>query len=84
MKKVIIYTTPTCTYCRQAKEFFKEKSVNYEEHNVLTDVTKRQEMVDKSGQMGVPVIVLSEADGTKEEIVIGFDRSHIAESLGIK
>lgn len=83
-KKVAIYTTPTCTYCRQAKEFFKEKNVNYEEYNVLTDVARRQEMVDKSGQMGVPVIVLSEAGGAKEEIVIGFDRDHIAGSLGIK
>jgi len=84
MKKIAIYTTPTCTYCRQAKEFFKEKNVNYEEHNVLTDVAKRQEMVEKSGQMGVPVIVLSEADGSNEEIVIGLDRSHLAESLGVK
>ena len=84
MKKVVIYTTPTCTYCRQTKDFFKEKSINYEEYSVLTDVAKRQEMVDKSGQMGVPVITVSEADGSKEEVVIGFNRPQLAELLGVK
>ncbi len=81
MKKITIYTTPSCTYCRQAKEFFKEKNISYEEHNVLTDVIKRQEMVDKSGQMGVPVIIVSDLDGAAEEIIIGFDRPHLTKLL---
>ena len=81
MKKITIYTTPSCTYCRQAKEFFKEKNIGYEEHNVLTDVIKRQEMVDKSGQMGVPVIIISDLDGATEEIIIGFDRPRLAKLL---
>ena len=47
MKKVSIYTTPTCVYCREAKEFFKENNISYEEYNVLTDIDKRKEMIEK-------------------------------------
>ncbi len=82
-KKVSIYTTPSCTYCRQAKEFFKEKAVNYEEYDVFTDVARRQEMVDKSGQLGVPVITVSAADGANEEVVIGYNRARLAALLGV-
>ena len=82
MKKISIYTTPTCTYCRQAKEFFNAQGVKYEEFDVLTDVIRRQEMVDKSGQMGVPVIIVSATDGSGEEIIIGFDRPRLVKSLG--
>ncbi len=78
MKNVTIYSTPTCTYCNQAKEFFKANNVQYTEYNVGADVEKRKEMVDKSGQMGVPVI---DIDG---EITVGFDREKIVASLGIK
>ena len=53
---VKIYTTPTCVYCRMAKDFFKEHNVQYEEHNVMEDLKAREEIVSKSGQMGVPVI----------------------------
>ena len=67
MKKVAIYTTPTCVYCKHTKEFFKEHNVAYEEYNVGSDLTRRQEMITKSGQMGVPVI---DINGT---IIMGFD-----------
>lgn len=77
MKKVIIYTTPTCAYCKMAKEYFQSKGIQYEEHDVMADIPKREEMVKKSGQMGVPVI---DIDG---KIVIGFDRPKINEYLGI-
>jgi len=77
MKNVTIYSTPTCVYCNMAKEFFKANNVNYTEHNVATDIDKRREMIDKTGQMGVPVI---DVEGN---IVIGFDESKIRQSLGI-
>lgn len=77
MKEVTIYSTPTCHFCQLAKEFFKEKGINYTEHNVLADLEKRQEMVDKSGQLGVPVINI---DGN---IIVGFDQVEISSLLGI-
>ena len=77
MKKVSIYTTPTCVYCREAKELFKDNSIPYEEYNVLTDMDKRKEMIEKSGQMGVPVIVIG------DDLMVGFDRDKMSELLGI-
>ena len=72
-KSVVIYSTPTCVYCKMAKEFFKEHKVNYTEHDVASDLTRRQEMVDKSGQLGVPVI---EVDGT---VMIGFHKERLTQ-----
>ncbi|MBI2577715.1 MAG: glutathione S-transferase N-terminal domain-containing protein, partial [Candidatus Wildermuthbacteria bacterium] len=72
------YTTPTCVYCKAAKEFFQENSVAYEEKDVAQDDQAREYMIKKSGQMGVPVI---EVD---HEIVIGFDKERLEELLGIK
>ena len=77
MKKVTIYTTLSCGYCKMAKEFFKENNVNYSEKDVGSDPTALQEMIAKSKQMGVPVIVV------EEEIVIGFDKSKLKELLEI-
>lgn len=77
MKEVIIYSTPTCTYCHQAKDFFKEQGVEYTEHDVSVDTEKRQEMIDKSGQMGVPVIMVG------EELIVGFDKDKIKELLDL-
>jgi glutaredoxin-like YruB-family protein len=77
MKSVIIYSTPACHFCHLAKEFFKEKGIQYTEHNVLTDLEKRQEMIDKSGQLGVPVIMID------SHVVIGFDQVEISSLLGI-
>jgi glutaredoxin-like YruB-family protein len=78
MKKVSIYSTPTCVYCHAAKEFFKEHGVEYEEFNVATNLEKRKEMVEKSGQMGVPVIAIG------DQLIVGFDEPRIAELLEIK
>jgi len=87
MKKVSIYTTPTCTYCRAAKEFFHQNNVAYEEFDVSTDAAKREEMIEKSGQMGVPVIMIGDTDekGTEKEpvLIVGFDRARLSEVLGI-
>jgi len=76
-KKIIIYSTPTCHFCDLAKDFFKEKGFKYTEFNVGSDLIKRKEMVEKSGQMGVPVI---EIDG---KIIKGFDEDEISRVLGI-
>ena len=76
-KKVKIYSTPTCHYCHIAKNFFDDKGIKYEEYNVSADLEKRKEMVEKSEQMGVPVI---DIDG---EITVGFDEEQISKLLGI-
>ena len=78
MAKVIIYTTPTCVYCRAAKEFFQEHNVQYEEKDVVQDEEAREQMMQKSEQLGVPVI---DVDG---EIVIGFDKPRLSQLLQIK
>ncbi len=78
MKKVSIYSTPTCHFCNLAKEYFKEHNVSYEEFNVATDLEKRREMIMKSNQMGVPVI---DIDG---DVVVGFNQNQIAEMLELQ
>ena len=77
-KNITIYSTPTCVYCNMAKNFFKQNGLNYQDFNVATDLDKRKEMIDKTGQMGVPVIDIG------GEIVVGFDESKLRETLGIK
>lgn len=76
-KTVTIYTTPTCHFCQMSKEFFKENNIPYTEHNVAADMEKRQEMIDKSGQMGVPVIMIG------DDMIIGFDKKRIEGALGL-
>jgi len=78
MPKVTIYTTPSCVYCKMTKEFFKENNVAYEEKNVATDAAAREDMIKKSGQMGVPVI---DVDG---ELTVGFDKERLSELLKIR
>ena len=74
MPKVKVYSTPTCPWCKKAKDFLKGKNIEFEDINVAENQEAAKEMVDKSGQMGVPVI---EIDG---EIVVGFDKEKL-ESL---
>ena len=76
-KTVTVYSTPTCPYCIRVKQFLKDNNVAFEDVNVAVDHEKAQEMVSKSGQMGVPVI---DIDG---EIIVGFDRDRIKSTLGI-
>lgn len=75
-KQVTVYSTPTCPYCRQAKEYLTQKGVAFSDLNVATDSEARNTMVQKSGQLGVPVI---EVDGN---VVIGFNRGKLDELLG--
>ena len=77
MKNVTIYSTPTCHFCKMAKEFFAEKGVPYTNYDVSTDTQKRTEMIQMTGQLGVPVIVI---DG---EAMVGFDPAIVAGKLGI-
>ncbi len=74
---VTIYTTPTCVYCKMTKGFLAQNNIKYEERDVSTDDKAREEMVQKSGQFGVPVI---DIDG---KIVVGFDRARLTELLGL-
>jgi glutaredoxin-like YruB-family protein len=78
MKNVTIYSTPTCGYCNLAKEFMKAKGVQYTEHNVAADLEKRKEMIELTGQMGVPVLKIDDA------IMVGYDEARLAEVLGVK
>lgn len=77
MKNVTIYTTPTCGYCKMAKEFFAANNVAFTEHNVGEDLEKRKEMIERSGQMGVPVIFI------EDDMVIGFDKPRLSDLLGL-
>jgi len=76
-KSVTIYSTPVCHFCHAAKEFFNENNVAYTENDVASDAEKRQEMIDMTGQMGVPVIRIG------DDVVIGFDEPKIKELLGM-
>ena len=78
MPKVRIFSTPACPYCVALKQFLKEKNIEFEDINVAEDVAAREEMVKKTGQMGVPV---SEIDG---QMIVGFDKEKISSLLGIK
>jgi glutaredoxin 3 len=77
MKTVTIYSTPVCHYCHAAKEFFTEHNVAYTEHNVAGDQEKRQEMIEMTGQMGVPVIRID------DDVVVGFDEEKIKQLLAV-
>lgn len=79
--QVTVYSTPTCPYCKMAKEFFKHHGVEFENIDVSSDEVKAEEMIKKSGQMGVPVIVVKTAN--QEDVVVGFDQGKISELLGI-
>lgn len=78
MKHVSIYSTPTCTYCNAAKEFFKANNIPFDAYDVQADAARREEMIEKSGQMGVPVIYVD------DELVVGFDKERLSQLLGVK
>ena len=78
MSNVTIYSTPSCIYCKMAKDFFTKNNVSYKELNVAEDEKGREEMIAKSHQLGVPVI---DVDG---EIFVGFDREGLAKALNIQ
>lgn len=73
--KVKIYSTSTCPWCIKAKEFFKEKGIEFEDVNVAENKEAATEMMEKSGQMGVPVIDIG------GKIIVGFDQAAIEEAI---
>ena len=75
MKNVTIYSTPACHFCHAAKEFFKKNNIAFTDYDVSIDQTKRAEMIEKSGQMGVPVLDI------KGKIIVGFDQDAIEKAL---
>lgn len=77
MKNVKVYSTPTCPYCIRAKQFLKDNNIVFQDYDVSADQTKAEEMIQKSGQMGVPVVDI------EGELIIGFDKERIKQALGI-
>jgi glutaredoxin-like YruB-family protein len=75
MKQVKMYSTPTCPFCIRAKQYFQDNHIPFENYDVSQDQGKAEEMIKKSGQMGVPVI---DVDG---QIIVGFDRDRIKSAL---
>ncbi|MBN2459743.1 glutaredoxin family protein [Candidatus Woesearchaeota archaeon] len=75
MNKIKVYSTPTCPYCTMAKDFLKQKKVEFEDVDVSKDRDAAMEMIDKSGQMGVPVLDI------KGKIIIGFNVPEIESAL---
>lgn len=77
LKEVLIYSTPTCHYCQMAKAFFQNNSIKYTDYNVAEDAEKRQEMIELTGQMGVPVIKVG------DDILVGFNEGKVKEMVGM-
>jgi glutaredoxin 3 len=75
--KIKLYSIPTCPFCRMAREFLEKHGVSYEDVNVAEDRQGAKEMIEKSGQLGIPVI---DIDGS---IIVGFDRGRIESALGL-
>jgi len=76
-KQVKIYSTPTCPYCKMTKQFLKENKIEFTDINVADDEAAAKEMVEKSGQMGVPVLDI------EGEMIVGFDKVKIKKALGL-
>ena len=77
-RKVIIFTTPTCSWCRAAKQYLRQKGIRFKEIDVSRDQRAAQDMVRRTGQMGVPVLLIDNRP------VVGFDRAKIDRLLGLK
>ncbi|MCX5700587.1 MAG: glutathione S-transferase N-terminal domain-containing protein [Candidatus Omnitrophica bacterium] len=76
-KSVRVYSTPTCPWCIRVKQFLKDSNIVFEDYDVGTDQVRAEEMIKKTGQMGVPVIDI------EGEIIVGFDKEKIKSSLGL-
>jgi glutaredoxin-like YruB-family protein len=76
-KEVKVYSTPTCPWCMRVKQFLAGNNIPFENFDVSSDQQKEQEMIQKSGQMGVPVVDIA------GEIIVGFDKERIKQALGI-
>jgi len=72
---ITLYSTPSCTYCRKAKDYFQTNRVRFTEYDVSRDQRRADEMVRKSGQMGVPVIDIN------GKIIVGFNQPEVERAL---
>ena len=78
MAKVTVYSSEACPWCHKAKDFLKEHNIEFEDKNVAKDETAKNELIEKSGQMGVPVIIIEGHDP-----IIGFDVEAIKKALNL-
>lgn len=78
MTEVKVYSTPNCLWCKKAKEWLKEHNIPYIEYDVASDLKARNEMIEKSGQLGVPVIIID------SKVIVGFDEEGMKKALKIK
>lgn len=76
-KKVLVYSTPTCPYCIRTKQFLRDNNIVFEDIDVSVNQTAAEEIVRKSGQMGVPVLDIN------GQIIVGFDKERIKAALGL-
>lgn len=76
--KVVIFTTPTCSFCNAAKRYFRENNIRFTEVDVSRDQKAAQDMVRRTGQMGVPVILINNRP------IVGFDKPKINAMLNLK
>lgn len=76
--KVVLFTTPTCSFCNAAKRYFREKKVRFKEIDVSRDAAAAKDMLNRTGQMGVPVILINNRP------IVGFDKPKINRMLNIK
>lgn len=74
-KKVIVYSTPTCGHCVSVKKYLKDKGIDYKDINVAEDEQARSEMIEKTGRMAVPVVLVD------EHVVVGFDKTKLDQLL---
>ncbi|MCX6731480.1 MAG: NrdH-redoxin [Candidatus Parcubacteria bacterium] len=77
MKNIIVYSTPTCIYCRMLKDWLGKNNISFVDYDLSADVVKRDEIIEKTGQMGVPIIEID------NEFIIGFDKKKLSELLEI-
>lgn len=78
MPKPTIFTTPTCVYCKMTKAFMQKNNIEYDEKDVSSDDAAREEMIQKSGQMGVPVTIIG------DNVIVGFDESALRKLLDVQ
>ena len=70
-KKITVYSTPTCPYCKRVKDYLTQKGIAFTDYNVAQDREKAKEMISKSKQMGVPVIVVG------NDVIVGFNQAKL-------
>lgn len=76
MKKVTIYSTPSCHYCKEVKKYFDDRDITYTTIDVTTDPVAKAYMIERSGQMGVPVTIID------DEVIVGFNKVTLANAIG--